>query len=188
MGILWLTQTPLAGLRRQEKQKLHLGSNASESSYPVTCQSQCSLEIVKWSNKHVLDRRTHKILAQKYLTDFFQLFKATLLREWKNKTGCPTFLVLLESIQRRAAFVTVSHTKGQSHFPGLPHFCYTYKAEQGWGMKTRHSWGSLGMTQEQVLNLTTGFPFQTPFTHWLCLILQKCFPTILPPKFPNTSI
>lgn len=119
MGVLWLTQTPLAGLRKQEKQKLHLGNNASESSHHVTCQSQCSLEIVTWSSKHVLDRSTHEILAQKYLTDFFQHFKATLSREWKNRTGCPTFLVLLENMQPRAAFVTVSHTKVQSNFPGL---------------------------------------------------------------------
>lgn len=126
MGNLRLTQTPLAGLRKQEKQKLHLGSNASVSSHHVTCQSQCSLEIVVWSNKHVLDRSTHEILTQKYFTDFFQLFKATLSRAWKNKTGRPTFLVLLQSIQPRAVLVTVSHTKVQSHFPGLAHLSYTW--------------------------------------------------------------
>lgn len=62
------------------------------------------------------DRSAHEILAQKYLTDFFQLFKATLSREWKNKTGCCTFLVLLDSIQPRAEFVTVSH-KGTKPLP-----------------------------------------------------------------------
>lgn len=148
MGPLWLTQTPLAGLRKQQNQKLHLESNASESNDHVTCQSQCSLEVVMWSNKHVLDRSTHEILAQKSLIDLFQLFKAVLSGEWKNKTDCPTFLVLLESIQPRAPFFTVSHTKVQSHFPGLPHFSYTYKANQGSGMKTRHIWGSLGLTQK----------------------------------------
>lgn len=87
----------LAGLGKQEKQKLHLGSNASESSHHVTCQSQCSLEIAMRSNKHVLDRNTHEILAQKYLTDFFQLFKATLSREWKNKLAALHFWYCLRS-------------------------------------------------------------------------------------------
>lgn len=148
------------------------------------------MERVKWSNKHALDMSTHEILAQKHLTDFFQLFKATLSRERKNKTGCPTFLVLLESIQPRAVFVTVSHTKAHSHFPGLPHFSYTWSQGRP-GLRdedkaqVREPGSDTGASPQPH---TTRFLFQTPSTRWLCLILQKCFPTILPSKFPNTSI
>ena len=181
-------------LGNRENKSSTLGSNVSVSGYHIVLLSQCSLgaescQATRFSMPWVPLKLSHSKISM----ISFNFLKQHHQENGKIKLAVLLFWYCLQASEPELSRVAVlsakclPHTKVQSHFPGLAHFSYTWsqlRAAWNWRVRTRHSGGSPGLSQERVLHPhVRWFLFQTPPTQWLCFIPPNFVPIILPPPY-----